>query len=76
MAHLAHARAQNGYTALMYAADNGHTDCVRLLLNSGADKSAKNKVCIVGPPRLQFGACLDGWRRVNDVCENIQSASS
>ena len=29
----------------MLAAENGHADCVRLLLNAGADKNAKNKVC-------------------------------
>jgi ankyrin repeat protein len=28
-----------GYTALMYASANGHSDCVSLLLDSGADKT-------------------------------------
>ncbi len=32
--------AQRGRTtALMFAADDGHTDCVRLLINAGADKN-------------------------------------
>ena len=32
------------FTALMLAAEGGQTDCVRLLLDSGADKEAKNIV--------------------------------
>ncbi len=36
--------AQNGYTALICAAMNGHVDCARLLLDAGADKNAKNNV--------------------------------
>ena len=38
--HILHAPRvvrQNGETALMYAAFNGHTDIVRLLLERGAD---------------------------------------
>ncbi len=35
---------QNGYTALMRAAREGHTECVRLLLESGADTEAKTQV--------------------------------
>jgi hypothetical protein len=37
-------RAQNGWTALICAATNGHADCVRLLLDAGADKEAKDSV--------------------------------
>jgi hypothetical protein len=36
--------AQGGWTALMHAAYNGFADNVRLLLDSGADKNAKNQV--------------------------------
>ena len=36
--------SQNGSTALMYAAVYGHTDCVRLLIDAGADKDAKDWV--------------------------------
>ncbi len=36
--------SQNGWTALMWAAQNGHADCVRLLLDAGADKDAKTRV--------------------------------
>ena len=35
---------QGGLTALMCAAEDGHTDCVRLLLRAGADKEAKSNV--------------------------------
>jgi hypothetical protein len=31
---------QEGYTALVFAAKKGHTDCVSLLLQNGADKEA------------------------------------
>ncbi len=41
-AHLA--RAQNGCTALILAAGQGHADCARLLLDAGADKEAKMNV--------------------------------
>jgi ankyrin repeat protein len=34
--------------ALIYAAGNGHADCVRLLLDSGADSNARNKVRVGG----------------------------
>ena len=37
----ANIRAQFGQTALMFAAREGHADCVRLLLDAGADKNAK-----------------------------------
>ena len=36
---------QFGYTALMKAADNGHTECLSVLLNSGAAAGDKNNVC-------------------------------
>ena len=39
-------QAQNGGTALISAAAKGHVDCVRLLLNAGADKNVVNKVCL------------------------------
>ena len=35
---------QDGYTALMWAAENGHLQTVQELLKRGADKEAKNKV--------------------------------
>ena len=40
--HLAH--AQLDYTALICAAHFGRADCVRLLLDAGADKEAKDQV--------------------------------
>ena len=36
--------AQIGCTALIFAAENGHADCVRLLLDAGADTNAQNIV--------------------------------
>jgi hypothetical protein len=36
--------SQNGYTALMWAAWNGHADCAQLLLDAGVDKEAKCNV--------------------------------
>ncbi len=41
-------RAQYGTMALFVAAQNGHADSMRLLLDAGADKDAKNKVSRVG----------------------------
>ena len=35
---------QDGVTALMYAVSHGRADCVRLLLDAGADTNAKDKV--------------------------------
>ncbi len=35
---------QDGRTALMCAADIGYADCVRMLLDAGADKEAKDNV--------------------------------
>jgi ankyrin repeat protein len=42
--------AQDGSTVLIWAAANGHTDCVRLLIDAGADKEARNHV--------RVGRCL------------------
>jgi hypothetical protein len=38
---------QGGFTALLRAASNGHTDCVRSLIERGADKEAKTSVRFV-----------------------------
>ena len=42
-AHLGR-RSQGGSTALICAAIKGRADCVRLLLDAGADKNAKDLV--------------------------------
>jgi hypothetical protein len=39
--------AQNGWTALIHAVKSGHADCVRLLLETGADKKAKDRVRVI-----------------------------
>jgi hypothetical protein len=36
--------SQRGWTALMRAAENGRFECVRLLLEAGADKDARTNV--------------------------------
>ena len=36
--------SQGGTTALIHAAVNGRAECVRLLIDAGADKEAKNDV--------------------------------
>ena len=42
--HVGVRRAQNGDTALIWAAANGHADCARLLLDAGADKNTADVV--------------------------------
>jgi ankyrin repeat protein len=54
-------RAQYGYTALIRAAWAGRANCVRLLLDAGADKEAKNEVRSVRPC-LQRVACFGGGK--------------
>ena len=36
--------SQDGNTALILAAEQGHADCLRLLIDAGADKDAKDRV--------------------------------
>ncbi len=36
--------SQLGWAALIYAAESGHAECARLLIDAGADKDAKNDV--------------------------------
>jgi hypothetical protein len=49
-----HCGAQDGSTALICAAEYGHVECARLLLDAGADQNAKSKVFQVGPARLRL----------------------
>ncbi len=37
-------RAQRGETPLIFAAERGHAECTRLLLDAGADKEATGYV--------------------------------
>ena len=48
---------QRGRTALIWAATEGKADCVRLLLNAGADKEATDEVRVDRPLSL-FQACF------------------
>ena len=41
---LNYSRIQRGYTALICAAANGHTECLQLLLEAGVEKEARDKV--------------------------------
>ena len=49
-----------GRTALTWAAENGRTDCVRLLLEAGADKEVKDEVRYVVYLAFgfEYGLCL------------------
>jgi ankyrin repeat protein len=38
-------QTQDGYTALIWAAETGHIACVRLLVEGGADMCVMNDVC-------------------------------
>ena len=42
--YMALTHTQTGFTAVLYAAQKGHTDCLRALLEAGADKNAANLV--------------------------------
>ena len=44
--------AQDGRTALIGAAESGDANCVRLLLDAGADTEAKNNVRMIGSESL------------------------
>jgi hypothetical protein len=56
----------DGYTALIYAAERGRAECVRLLIDAGADKEAKTDVCvgcfldIFSPIAMRF-VCDGDW---------------
>ena len=52
-------QTQGGDTALILAAEKGHFDCVRLLLEAGADKDAANEVCWHLP--YSIVKCVDIW---------------
>ena len=53
-------RAQSGRTALIFAAENSHADCVRLLIDAGADTNAHTNVRIILFPAVSsnfFALC-------------------
>ena len=45
---------QKGSTALIVAAERGHTECARLLVEGGADKDAKNNVRVLDLARFLY----------------------
>ncbi len=49
-------RAQDGWTALIFAAAQGHADCARLLLDAGADKEAKT-TNVRASASVVYGVC-------------------
>ncbi len=55
---------QDGWTALISAAYKGHADCLRLLLDAGADMNAKNRVRAVGPALSAVGRMP--WNSVDE----------
>ena len=54
---LGHPRAQDGKTALMVSAQDGHMEVARLLLDSKADIHAADKVPRSGPLWTGSSAC-------------------
>jgi hypothetical protein len=55
-------RAQRGYTALIYAAASCQTECLRLLLDAGADKDARDNVRVIGSVVSALGlVCGSGF---------------
>lgn len=64
-----HSRMQDGYTALIWAAENGHVECVQLLLDAFANANSVTKVraftqrkpclfCVYGYISALFGIVL------------------
>ncbi len=67
-------RAQNGWTALIHAADNDQARCVQLLLDAGADK---NFMTNVRANRFACGPCFVGqWPGEFDLCRSTLFALS
>ncbi len=52
------AKTQDGNNTLVYTAGNGHTDCVRMLLEGGADKDAKTSVRDINKGSLRHHECF------------------
>ena len=60
----ARAPQRNGNTPLLMAANEGFTEVVKLLLEAGLDKDARNKVSegrIGGGVGHAYGACVSFW---------------
>ena len=66
--YMALTHSQDGFTALMFAAQEGYADCLKALLEEGADKEAKDEVC---PPVWKRDAHLTqlaGWGHTARAC--------
>jgi len=59
---------QDGTTALMCAAQDGHTDCLKALLEAGADKEAKSSVRLIVWIRDAHLTQLAGWEHTARAC--------
>ncbi|KAM9331394.1 NAD-capped RNA hydrolase NUDT12 [Gastrophryne carolinensis] len=60
---------ENGWSALMYAARNGHFDAVKMLLEKGCDKTLVNKS---GQSALDI-AKFWGYKHISDLLANSRS---
>ena len=68
-----HTHTQFGQTALIWAAEKGRADCVRLLIDAGADTNATAKV-----RASRFGRVCGLWRVqcrfLCQICGSVQFA--
>ncbi|OXB79347.1 UNVERIFIED_CONTAM: hypothetical protein H355_008152, partial [Colinus virginianus] len=65
---IVNATAGNGWTALMYAARNGHFDVVRILLEGGCDRSIVNKSRQTALDIAKFW----GYKHIADLLANAK----
>jgi hypothetical protein len=52
----------------MFASEDGHAECVRVLLENGVDKDARNDVRYMSCHFRRF--CVSGWKFLS-VCQWI-----
>ena len=48
---------QHGWSALLFASQNGHSEVVRMLLSAGANVDLQNKVSITRPSHSPMVTC-------------------
>ncbi|NXJ97585.1 NUD12 pyrophosphatase, partial [Corythaixoides concolor] len=69
---LTNAAADNGWTALMYGARNGHFEVVQILLEEGCDRSIVNKS---GQTALDI-AKFWGYKHIADLLANVKGGQT